>query len=255
MGTPGKGRWRARARPLVAALVCVAALEFACRAGWVHPTTLVPPTRMIRAMLGALSDGETLADFGLTLWVVAAATALAAALGIAAGLVLHALPRVRRALEPFIASYYALPLFALYPVFVVLLGVGARPIVATGVIYAAMSVVVVTLAGLDRIPNVLRKVAKVQRLGTIETIVRVLVPACAPQILGGLTLSVGYAFVAVIASEFLLASRGIGHAIADAYNTFQTERMYGLVLALAILVVLIDAGMRRVRAGIRGAAA
>jgi len=76
---------------------------------------------------------------------------------------------------------------------------------------------------------------------------RLLVPACAPEILGGIALSVGYAFVAVIASEFLLASRGIGHAIADAYNTFHTERMYGLVLALALLVVAINIALRQAR--------
>lgn len=215
--------------------------------GFVRPTTLIPPSAMVRAMVTALGDPATLGDFGLTLAEVASATVLAAILGIVAGLVLHALPRLRRACEPFIASYYALPLFALYPVLVVIFGVGAQPIIATGVMYAVMSVVVATLAGLDRIPEVFRKVARVQRLGMLQTAQRVLVPACAPEILGGIALSVGYAFVAVIASEFLLASRGVGHAIADAYNTFQTQRMYGLVLALALLVVLINAGLRRFR--------
>lgn len=234
-------------RQVAAALACVAALELVCRAQWVRPTTLIAPTAMVAQMLRALADPATLGDFGLTLTEVAAAAVLATALGIVLGLILHALPRLRRAFEPFIASYYALPLFALYPVLVVVLGVGARPIVATGVLYAAMSVLIATLAGLDRIPPVFRKAAKVQRFGPVQTVVRVLVPACAPEIMGGIALSVGYAFVAVIASEFLLASRGIGHAIADAYNTFQTGRMYGLVLALALMVVLINAGLRRFR--------
>jgi NitT/TauT family transport system permease protein len=238
---------RVRAQQLAAVLVCVAALEIICRAGWVRPTTLIPPTQMVRGMVHALSDPETLGDFALTLSEVAAATALATVLGIVGGLVLHALPRLRRAFEPFIASYYALPLFALYPVLVVVFGVGPQPIIATGVMYAAMSVVVATLVGLDRIPDVYRKVARVQQMGPLSTTLRVLIPACAPEILSGIALSVGYAFVAVIASEFLLASRGIGHAIADAYNTFRTERMYGLVLALALLVVLINLALRRSR--------
>lgn len=240
-------RMTLRLRQVAVAVAGVAALEFVCRAGWVRPTTLIAPTAMVVAMLRALADRATLGDFGLTLAEVGVATVLAAALGIALGLVLHGLPRLRRAFEPFIASYYALPLFALYPVLVVLFGVGPRPIIATGVLYAMMSVIIATLAGLDRIPTVFRKVAKVQRLGTLETVWRVLIPACAPEIVSGIALSVGYAFVAVIASEFLLASRGIGHAIADAYNTFQTARMYGLVLALALLVVLINGGLRRFR--------
>jgi NitT/TauT family transport system permease protein len=209
--------------------------------------TLIPPSEMVLAMLRALRDPAVLDDFGLTLGEVATATLLAALIGVIGGLSLHSFPRMRRALEPFIASYYALPLFALYPVLVVVFGVGTKPIVATGVLYSAMSVVVGTLTGLDRIPPVFRKAAKVHKLGPMGSMWHVLVPACAPEILNGVALSVGYAFVAVIASEFLLASRGVGHAIADAYNTFQTERMYGLVLALAVLVVLVNLALRRLR--------
>lgn len=236
-----------RARQAAALGAGVAVLELVCRAGWVRPTTLIAPTAMVEAMLRALADPATLEDFGFTLAEVAVATLVAAALGIILGLALHALPRLRRASEPFIASYYALPLFALYPVLVVVFGVGARPIVATGVLYATMSVIIGTLAGLDHIPPVLRKTARVQRLGMIETVIRVLMPACAPEILNGVALGLSYAFVAVIASEFLLASQGVGHAIADAYNSFKTPRMYGLVLALALLVVLINSGLRRIR--------
>ena len=231
-----------------AGLASILALEAICRLGWVRPTTLVPPSVMVRSMVGALADPATLADFATTLGSVAAAVLIAAALGITVGLLLHASPRLRRACEPFIASYYALPLFALYPVLVVVFGVGTEPIIATGVIYAMMSVVMATMAGLDRIPPVFRKAARVHRLGRLETVRRILVPACAPVILGGIALSVSYAFVAVIASEFLLASRGIGHAIADSYMMFRTARMYGLMLGLGLCVAAINYGLGRLRA-------
>jgi NitT/TauT family transport system permease protein len=226
----------------------VLALEFVCRAGLVQPTDLVPPSVMLRAMAEALAERATLGDLGLTLGSVALSVAIAAVLGIAAGLALHAVPRVRRACEPFIASYYALPLFALYPVLVVIFGVGPIPIVFTGVIYAAMSVLIGTLSGLDRIPRVFRKAARVHRLGYLTAMVRIYMPACWSEVVGGITLGVSYAFVAVIASEFLLALAGMGHAIADSYTTFQIERMYGLMLALAGIVVLINFGLRAARA-------
>lgn len=231
-----------------AGLACVLALEAICRLGWVRPTTLVPPSVMVRSMAEALADPATLADFATTLGSVAAAVLIAAAFGIAGGILLHAAPRLRRACEPFIASYYALPLFALYPVLVVVFGVGTKPIIATGVLYAMMSVVMATIAGLDRIPPVFRKAARVHRLGRLATVLRVLVPACAPEILGGVALSVSYAFVAVIASEFLLASHGIGHAIADSYMMFRTARMYGLMLGLGLCVAAINYGIGRLRA-------
>jgi NitT/TauT family transport system permease protein len=233
-------RWRGLGL-LVAAVI---ALEVICRAGLVRPTDLVPPSQMVVAMIVALGDHTTRMDLFSTLTSVALSVIIATVVGVVAGVVLHALPRVRRACEPFIASYYALPLFALYPVLVVIFGIGTQPIVFTGVLYAAMSVVIATLSGLDHIPRVFYKVGKVQRLRWPAITLRILLPAAATDILGGISLAVSYAFVAVIASEFLLAPEGIGRAIADAYTTFQIRRMYGLMLLTILIVVSINMALR-----------
>jgi len=236
-----------RARRLIALVVFVAALEAICRAHLVRPTDLVPPTAMVRSMAAALTEPVTLYNLWQTLSSVATSVAIAGVAGIAGGIALHSLPRLRQACEPFIASYYALPLFALYPLLVVILGVGAAPIVVTGSLYAAMSVLSGTLSGLDHVPHVFRKVAKVHRLGPLRTLASIYVPSCSVEILGGITLGISYAFVAVIASEFLLAPAGIGHDIADSYMSFKIERMYGLMLMLVLLVMVINAMLRHVR--------
>jgi NitT/TauT family transport system permease protein len=238
------------ARRLVALAVLVVALEAVCRAHLVRPTDLVPPTIMLRSMAAALTEPVTLYNVWQTLSSVAASVAIAAVAGVAAGIVLHALPRLRQACEPFIASYYALPLFALYPLLVVILGVGTAPIVFTGTLYAAMSVLIGTLSGLDHVPPVFRKAAKVHRLGPFRRLASIYIPSCSREILGGITLGVSYAFVAVIASEFLLAPAGIGHDIADLYMSFKIERMYGLMLALLMLVFLVNTMLRNLRARI-----
>src|ERR1700738_4148533 len=153
------------ARRLVALAVLVVALEAVCRAHLVRPTDLVPPTIMLRSMAAALPEPVTLYNVWQTLSSVAASVVIAAVAGAAAGIVLHALPRLRQACEPFMASYYAVPFFSLYPLLVVILGVGTAPIVFTGTLYAAMSVLIGTLSGLDHVPPVFRKAAKVHRLG------------------------------------------------------------------------------------------
>jgi NitT/TauT family transport system permease protein len=239
-----------RARRLIVLVVLVAALEAVCRVHLVRPTDLVPPTVMVRSMAAALTEPVTLYNLWQTLSSVATSVAIAAVAGIAGGIALHSLPRLRRACEPLIASYYALPLFALYPLLVVILGVGAAPIVFTGTLYAVMSVLIGTLSGLDHVPRVFRNVAKVHRLGPFSSLARIYIPSCSVEILGGITLGVSYAFVAVIASEFLLAPAGIGHDIADSYMSFKIERMYGLMLALLILVTVINAMLRHLRSRI-----
>jgi NitT/TauT family transport system permease protein len=100
--------------------------------------------------------------------------------------------------------------------------------------------VIATLNGLDRVPRVLIKVARVHRMSRLSTALRLQLPAAAPHLFTGFKLSVAYSFIGVIASEFILAPSGLGHAIAFAYNDFDNETMYGLMLLLLIVVVTVN---------------
>jgi NitT/TauT family transport system permease protein len=64
-------------------------------------------------------------------------------------------------------------------------------------------------------------------------------------------LAVAYAFIGVIASEFILSGAGVGYAIAHAYNDFENRTMYGLMLLVVLAVgaanALLDAATRRLR--------
>ena len=86
------------------------------------------------------------------------------------------------------------------------------------------------MAGLDRVPRVLLKTARIHRLSLVEEIWRVRLPAAAPHLLSGLKLAVAYSFIGVIAGEFILSTSGLGHQIAYAYDNFDNRTMYGLIL-------------------------
>ena len=53
-------------------------------------------------------------------------------------------------------------------------------------------------------------------------------------------LAVSYGFIAVIASEFILAPAGLGRVISDAYSDFNNPRMYGLMLLLLIVATFVN---------------
>ncbi len=97
--------------------------------------------------------------------MIAIVIALSVVLGFVAGLVIHALPRLREALDPFFATYYAVPIFIFYPVLIAIFGLSPMPIVLIGVATAIVAMIIATLNGLDRVPRVLTKVARVHRLG------------------------------------------------------------------------------------------
>src|SRR5690606_38993790 len=71
--------------------------------------------------------------------------------------------------------------------------------------------------------------ARALRLSTREAMVYVVLPSCAPYLFTGVKLAIVYAFIGVIAGEFVLSGAGFGLQIAFAYNSFDNATMYGLM--------------------------
>jgi NitT/TauT family transport system permease protein len=218
----------------------VGALELACRTGLISHRTIIPPSEMAAALYSLLASGAINADIERTLGIILVVIALSIVLGFALGVVIHALPRVREALDPLFATYYAVPIFIFYPVLIAIFGLSPIPIILIGVATAAVAMIISTLNGLDRVPRVLTKVARVHRLGRITTAMTLQLPAAAPYLFTGVKLSVSYGFIAVIAAEFILSPAGLGRDIADAYADFNNRRMYALILFLLIIATIVN---------------
>jgi NitT/TauT family transport system permease protein len=213
-------------------LSAVAAIEVLCRTGVISAQILPAPSLIAATLYGLLLSGKLNSDIAETSGNIATSAIIAVCGGIAFGVIIHAAPRLRRALEPFLASYYALPFFAFYPVFIVLLGIGSGPIIAMGTLFGIVAMIISTLNGLDRVPRALWKTANLYRLGPLATVLRITLPSAAPHLLTGVKLAVTYCFIAVIAAEFILSSSGLGYSIAYAFNNFETLNMYAIVLLI-----------------------
>ena len=213
-------------------------LEAACRLGLVPKLAVLPPTEMIAAMVQLLPTPEVLANVAATFATVALAFIAAVLTGFAAGVALHGLPRLRRIIDPLLASYYSVPIFVFYPLLVALFGLSAVPLIAIGFLAAVPAMLIATLLGLDRVPPVLRRVARMHRLGPMRTATLIILPAALPNLFQGIKLSLAYAFIGVIAGEFILSGGGLGYAIAYAYESFDNRTMYGLMLFVLLSAVI-----------------
>ena len=222
------------------AAILVGILQVACDTGLIKQSVVIAPSDMVASLWEILRSGDFTHAILLTLGNVAIAAALAIMGGFIVGVVVHALPALRCGIEPYLASYYAVPTFIFYPVFIILLGVGSAPIIAIAVLLAIVAMISATLNGLDSIPRVLNKTARMMRLSPLKRAMLVQLPAAAPYLFTGARLSVAYAFIGVIASEFILSGDGMGYAIAYAYNNFENRTMYGLMLLIIIVVTLVN---------------
>jgi ABC-type nitrate/sulfonate/bicarbonate transport system permease component len=223
---------RAATYRLALIATAVAALEFACRIGWIDPIAVIAPSKMVQGAVSLLASGQYSVDLLLTLQTVAAALVISVFTGFLLGLLLYRLPRLKSAADPFLASYYAIPMFMFYPLFIVMFGLNRWPLVAIGFVFSFIAMAINTVDGLSRVPKVFMRVGQSMNLTAWQRMRFIQLPAAAPYLFTGVKLAVVYAFIGVIAGEFVLAGAGFGYRIAFAYNAFDNATMYGLLLLL-----------------------
>ncbi len=223
---------------VIGALLAVLFLELAPRLGLVDSFSLVPLSAMVVRALGLLVDPEFLSqDLAPSLLSILVAFIFAVISGVLIGLVVWRFDWARKILDPWLATYYAIPTFALYPLLVALLGIGFVPIVLLATLFAVVAMISSTVDGLDGIPRSVLRLAAVLQLDPIQRTFKVLLPAALPQISVGLRLALSYSLIMVLASEFVLSTSGLGHFISNAYNDFAITDMYAGVLLVFVLAL------------------
>jgi NitT/TauT family transport system permease protein len=220
-------------------------LELLCRTGVIDHLTMQPPSDMARDLVLMLASGRMNEAMLKTFLNVAIAGGLAVLAGVALGVAIHGYRAVRQGLEPLFATYYAIPVYAFYPLLIILFGLGDLPQILIGFMLAVVAVIVSTLNGLDRVSPVLLKTARIYRLGPVATARKITLPSAAPYLLTGVKLAVAYAFIGVIGAEFIMSRTGIGYEISFAYNNFDNKTMYPLILLILAVSITINTTLSR----------
>lgn len=223
----------------------VGLLEVLCLTGVIKPLTMQAPHKIVTDLMAMLASGALNRAIAKTLGNAFIAFVIAVVLGVTSAIVIHRLRRVRDTLEPLFATYYAIPVFAFYPLLIILLGLGDAPQIFIGAMLGIVAVIVNTLNGLDRVPNVLLKTAQVNQMGPVETALRVTLPCASPYILTGAKLAVAYSLIGIIGAEFIMSSGGMGYEISFAYNNFDNATMYPLILLILVVSITINMGIAR----------
>lgn len=219
------GRWSVVALSL-------AALEVAPRVGFGDAITLVPFSEMLVRAIELFRDGVMANHLRATVFAFMASFALSGVTGVLGGLVLWRFDALRRAVDPYLTVYYAIPIFVFYPVLLAILGFSLLPIIVIAWLWAVVAVMLNTAIGLRAVPEVLPRYGQSLRLSGLQMARKIYLPAAAPHIFTGLKLGMTYSIIGVIASEFVLATRGLGYLVSFSYTNFRTSDMYAGILVI-----------------------
>ncbi len=223
----------------------IAIVETLCRFGKIDRITLPPPSIIVADLARLLASGRVNTALFKTLTHVGMALSASLLLGVMAGAFVHRLPSLRRVLEPLFATYYAIPIYAFYPLLIVVFGLGDAPQVLIGFMLAVVAMIVSTLSGLDSVPGVMTRTARVLGLGPLATALRITLPYAMPHLFTGAKLAVAYAFIGVIGAEFIMARTGVGYEIRFAFDNFDNATMYPLILLVLMVSIVVNLGLDR----------
>ena len=92
-------------------------------------------------------------------------------------------------------------------------------------------------------PEDYRTVARVFQFSSTRYVWKVLLPYALPHILTGLRLSMGIAWLVIVAAEMLSGQSGIGFSAYEAYNQGRLEDMMGSIIIIGLVGLVLDRGL------------
>jgi NitT/TauT family transport system permease protein len=234
-GAAGLGRGLRHPAVVGTALVFAAwALVTATRL--VEPVFLPPPWAVLRELARLAASAELARDVGLTLQRTLGGFALGALLGVAAGLLMGYSRTLYTALEFPLDFFRSIPATALFPLFIVIFGLGDDVKVFVALWSSAMVVTLNTIYGVRAVSGERLIVARVKKTPFLRRFVYLVLPSALPYVLAGCRIGLSLALVVQIVAEmFLGASDGLGRRIYNATTVFDMEQAYASVLLIGLL--------------------
>ncbi|SAL40135.1 aliphatic sulfonates transport permease [Caballeronia sordidicola] len=217
--------------------------ELLPRLGIVSSAYLSPPSSVMIAIAHLFDTGEVWKHIGASAFRSLAGLLLAVAAGIVGGFLLGWFRRVERVADPLYQLLRQVSAFALFPVFMLFLGIGESSKIAIIVWAAFWPVLLNTLSGVKQVERIFIDCAR--SMGATQGFIfaKVILPAALPQILTGIRLAGAYSITALVAAEMIGARSGLGFYTLNSQETFQIPDMYAGIVLLALFGLLINYGL------------
>jgi sulfonate transport system permease protein len=222
--------------PLLGVIGLVALWSLVSFNRWVDPVLLPSPATTFQAFWKGMDGGRLGFDFVQTVYRTIMATLIAAAIAIPLGIVLGSSERLYRSLEFVIDFFRSTPASAMFPLFLVLFGVGDETKISVAAFGAALVIVFNVAYGVMNARKTRLLAAKVMGASRLRVLFDVMLLESLPQTFVGLRNGVSLALVIIVVAEMFIGSQdGLGHSVFEAQQLFDMPRMYAAIFAAGAL--------------------
>ena len=171
---------------------------------------------------------------------VAVGFGLAATVGIPLGFIIGRFEFMNRMFSPLISLLKPVSPLAWLPIGLLVFKAANPAAIWTIFICSIWPMVVNTAVGVQRVPQDYLNVARVLNLSEWKVITRILFPAVLPYMLTGVRLSVGTAWLVIVAAEMLTGGVGIGFWVWDEWNNLNVKHIIIAIFVIGIVGLALE---------------
>ncbi len=203
----------------------------------INPLFLSSPTEILVAGYDLMKSGEFFTHLRQSAYIYVVGVVAGCLAGALIGLAMGWWRRFGDIVDPYVVFFSAMPRVALYPVFIMLMGVGSLSRILIVLIGVMFPMLFNAYVGAKQTSKQLLEVAQVFGYRRHEIFYKVVLPSAMPYLMAGFRNGVTLGMILVVVSEFFGASGGLGQQIAVTAQFFQTSFMYAWVIYTSLLAL------------------
>lgn len=179
-------------------------------------------------------------QLGKSLWRVFLGFGLGTLLAIPLGIVMGANELFQKLLNPIVQVLRPVSPLAWFPIGLAVFKHADEATVFVIFITSLWSTLINTSFGVASVPQDHKNVARAFAFSKARYLRRVLIPYALPHILTGLRLSLGVAWLVIVAGEMLSGGLGIGFFVWDSWNALSLERVMSAIILIGLIGLILD---------------
>jgi NitT/TauT family transport system permease protein len=202
----------------------------------ISPIFLPAPQEVVMSFWKSTFHGSLFSDIGHTLYRAFLGFFIAALIGVPLGLLMGYSKRIYNSLEFLIEFFRSIPATALFPLFILLFGIGDSAKIGISAWTAGLVIILNSMYGVHTSKELRLRAAHVMKVRGFYLFRRVIFPEALPQIFTGFRVALSLTLVVVIVTEmFIGTNQGLGHSIIDTQLTYRIDEMYMTILVTGII--------------------
>jgi NitT/TauT family transport system permease protein len=210
------------------------------------PLFLATPRQTLASLVGFLDEPQVLRAIETTLWELVAGFVLAVGVGLPIGLIVGLQRFAYGSFYPVVVLAYAIPQATILPLVVLAFGIGPEAKICFGFTHAVFPIIVNVIAGVQGIKPLLLASARSMGASRRQIVTSVVIPHALPSFFTGLRLAMTGDLLGVLLAELYVSQAGVGRYTRLFTESFQPQKLFALIAALAAIAVVLNELCRRV---------